>query len=76
MHAESCVANTAQQCDETDVVQHGRGEMAHARTHRVRATEWRARGACVNSAFRHAEAAKRAFDRVVAQRFETRCATL
>eukprot|EP00974_Lingulodinium_polyedra_P001818 171776-Lingulodinium_polyedra.AAC.1 len=43
---------------------------------RARAMKWCARGAYVRGAFRRAEAAKRAFDRRVTQRFAIRCATM
>eukprot|EP00974_Lingulodinium_polyedra_P067264 6511327-Lingulodinium_polyedra.AAC.1 len=37
--------------------------------------KWRAHGAYARGAFRRAEETKRAFDRIVAQRFEKCCAT-
>eukprot|EP00974_Lingulodinium_polyedra_P090527 8778728-Lingulodinium_polyedra.AAC.1 len=38
--------------------------------------KWCAYRVYVGDAFRRAEAAKRAFDRIVAQRFEKRCTTM
>eukprot|EP00974_Lingulodinium_polyedra_P052125 5014772-Lingulodinium_polyedra.AAC.1 len=38
--------------------------------------KWRAHGVYARGAFRRAEAAKRAYDRIVAQRFDKRCTTM
>eukprot|EP00974_Lingulodinium_polyedra_P014924 1444125-Lingulodinium_polyedra.AAC.1 len=48
--------------------------MSYARAHHARAVPWCARGACVRGAVCRAEAAKRAFDRIVVQRFLKCCA--
>eukprot|EP00974_Lingulodinium_polyedra_P127975 11204259-Lingulodinium_polyedra.AAC.1 len=38
--------------------------------------KWRARGVYARGAFRRAEASNGAYDRIAAQRFEKRCATM
>eukprot|EP00974_Lingulodinium_polyedra_P043976 4221850-Lingulodinium_polyedra.AAC.1 len=48
--------------------------MCSARARHARAISWCARGACVRGAFRRVEAANRASDRIVAQRFSKHCA--